>query len=132
VELVFFVGRKKLSRGVKIRRFVFHTFTVTTEPDVNLFDVRRLFWRESLFMANLFYEVAKRYNGVIEKRSGIDIAAPEPRIRITTTNLGKNEFTVIAFSTRGYYLASPLPLWLFAPALITLSVGPLSDRWGVL
>jgi small-conductance mechanosensitive channel len=80
-----------------MRRYVFHAFTITTEPDVNVFYVKTLILQRIAVYSESFYEVAKRYNGVIEKRSGIDIAGPEPRIRITTTDLGKNAFTVIVF-----------------------------------
>lgn len=80
-----------------MRRYVFHSFTLTTDFDVDVFEARRVILEKAAIYSAGFAEVARRYNGIIERNSGIDIAGPEPRVRITTSSLGKLEFTVIIF-----------------------------------
>ncbi len=49
-------------------------------------------------MYSKYIDVAPRYNGVIEKRAGIDIPDAEPKIHIHTTNdTAKNVLTITLF-----------------------------------
>jgi len=90
-----------LSQSIKnmnfMRRFVFHSFTLTTEPKVNVFEATDLIEEKLRVYCEEFIELGKRYHAFIVKRSGMEIPSPEPSIRITTTNLGKSCFTVTLF-----------------------------------
>ena len=44
-----------------------------------------------------FIEVAKRYNGVIEKHAGVDLPGADPHIHITTTSMGDQKVHYMVF-----------------------------------
>lgn len=90
-----------LSHPVKnmnfMRRFVFHSFSIHTEPKVNVFEAKQLILDKLNDYCEEFIELGKRYHSLIVKRSGMDIPSPEPSVKISTTTLGKNIFSVTVF-----------------------------------
>lgn len=90
-----------LSHNVKnmnfMRRFVFHSFSVVTQPNLNPFELKPLLLKKIEVYCAEFSELGARYHAFIVQLSGMEIPAPEPSVRITTTNLGKNVFTVTLF-----------------------------------
>ena len=80
-----------------MRRFVFHTFTLTTDPNLNLFEARQFILDHIAHISEEFSDIANRFNAAIERRAGIDIASADPNISIATSNLGKNQFIVTIF-----------------------------------
>lgn len=90
-----------LSQSVKnmnfMKRYVFHRFTIVTEPVLDPFEAKRWILNRIDGYSENFMDIARRYNAMIEKRAGIDIPGAEPRVRIRTTDAGKNEFSVIVF-----------------------------------
>ena len=80
-----------------MKRYVYHTFTITTDSTLNVFEARGYIFEKMNEYTQDFIEVGKRYNNVIEKRLGVDLPGEEPYIRITTTDLGNLKFTIILF-----------------------------------
>ncbi len=81
-----------------MRRYVSHSFTLVRESDaVNLFDLKQQILDKANEYCEAFCDVAQRYNAFIENRLGVAIDGPEPAVRITTTNLGKNQITITIF-----------------------------------
>ena len=81
-----------------MRRYVAHSFDIVRDEEfVNIFEAKSLILKKAEEYCAPFHEVAQRYNDLIEKRLGIEISGPEANIRITTSNLGKNIFTVTLF-----------------------------------
>ncbi|MGV6807736.1 MAG: mechanosensitive ion channel family protein [bacterium] len=81
-----------------MRRYVEHTFEIVREPDqVCLRDAREFLNGVARKYCESFRDVALRYNSLIQKRLGIDLAGPEVDARLSTTDLGKSRFTVTIF-----------------------------------
>lgn len=79
------------------KRYAFHRFNIAIDTCFNIADIREWVVAEIDHCSADFAEVARRYNAFIEKRTGIDIPGPEPRIMISTSELAKCIITVIIF-----------------------------------
>ncbi len=79
------------------KRYIFHRFDIITEPHLNIQDIQQWIVAELDHISGDFIEIARRYNAFIEKRTGVDIPGPEPRIMISTNELAKRVITVIIF-----------------------------------
>ncbi|WNC73169.1 mechanosensitive ion channel family protein [Thalassotalea psychrophila] len=80
-----------------MKRYVYHTFSITTDPTINAFAAREHIFTKMNEYSQDFLEIGRRYNNVIEKRLGVDLPGEEPYIRITTTEQGNFNFTIILF-----------------------------------
>lgn len=81
-----------------MRRYVSHTFEIIREADqVNVVKAKQLILDNANHYCEPFHEVAQRYSNLIEKRLGVEIPGPNPSVRISTTELGKNRFIVTIF-----------------------------------
>jgi len=80
-----------------MRRFVFHSFDIITEPEVNTFEVKQMVLENIEKYSADFAELGARYHAFIVQRSGMDIPTPTPSVRIATTNIGKSIFSVTFF-----------------------------------
>ncbi len=81
-----------------MRRYVTHIFSITRQSDeVNLFDIKEKILDKLREYSEHFYEVATRYNNLIEKRLDIKISGPEPKVRITTSHEGHTQFVISLF-----------------------------------
>lgn len=79
------------------KRYVFHRFNMIIDAYCDLTNIQQWILNEIDQCSAEFIEVARRYNAFIEKRTGIDIPGPEPRIMISTSELAKTIITVIVF-----------------------------------
>ena len=85
------------------KRYVFHKFTISMDPkyvantSTNPYAAKDYIIAKITVYSEHFIEVAKRYNAFIEKRSGIDIPDPAPRVFITTSDLAKVIFNFTIF-----------------------------------
>ncbi len=79
------------------KRYAFHRFSIAIDAHFNIADIRQWIVAEIDQCSADFVEIARRYNAFIEKRTGIDIPGPEPRIMISTSELAKCIITVIIF-----------------------------------
>ena len=80
-----------------LKTYVFHEFSIFTEPEIDVVDAREFILDRTETYSAGFADVARRYNAMIEKRSGVDVPNPDPRVYVTTNELAKNVFTVIIF-----------------------------------
>lgn len=81
-----------------MRRYIAHSFSIICAPNgQNPFEYVELLIEKSQLYCKSFNEVAERYSGLIEKRLGIVLPGPEPSVRITTTKLGKFDFSITIF-----------------------------------
>jgi len=81
-----------------MRRYVSHSFTITRDAEpINAFHLKTFILEKALGYCKAFEEVAQRYSHLVEKRLGIPLSGPEASVRVTTTNLGRNEFTISVF-----------------------------------
>jgi len=81
-----------------MRRYVAHTFSIVRDADnVNVVEAKDLILEKAKEYCSAFSDVAERYNSLIEKRLGIGLSYNEPSVRVTTTNLGKNQFSISIF-----------------------------------
>ncbi len=90
-----------LSSSIKnlnfLKRYATHTFAITRDQSVDLFS----FMDELLVRATKhcegFYDVANRYNSLIEKRLDVTIAGPAPSAMVSTTENGRNRMYITIF-----------------------------------
>ncbi|WP_421866475.1 mechanosensitive ion channel family protein [Motiliproteus sp.] len=80
-----------------LKRYATHTFTITRDQSVNLFSIKDELLDKAIEHCEDFYDVAIRYNTLIEKRLDVTISGPAPTIHISTTDIGKNKATVTIF-----------------------------------
>lgn len=80
-----------------MKRYATHTFTLTRNQRVNLFLFRDELLERAAVHCQSFYEVAHRYNYLIEKRLDVTIAGPAPTVTISTSDAGKNTASVTIF-----------------------------------
>lgn len=79
------------------RKWVFLEVATVLEPDV---DMTRALPAIETGVAGLsapHAELGQRYTALIEKRSGVDIAEPQPRVSLATTEIGKQRVVVTLF-----------------------------------
>jgi len=90
-----------LSESIKnmsfFKRYVFHRFSVVIESPLSVTDIQQWIMSEINHLSADFIEIARRYNAFIEKRTGVDVPGPEPRIMISTNEYAKRIITVIVF-----------------------------------
>jgi small-conductance mechanosensitive channel len=79
-----------------LKRYAFHSFTITTEPLVDVFSFKEKILELAKEYCSSFHDVAQRYRELIEKRLDVNIQSHDPEIRIATSELGKitTEITV--------------------------------------
>ncbi|MCG8609021.1 MAG: mechanosensitive ion channel family protein, partial [Pseudomonadales bacterium] len=81
-----------------MRRYVLHSFAIVRDAEnINLFEARQFILTKVEEYCAPFQEVAKRYAHIIEKRMGLHLSTLKPSVRITTSDIGKNVFTVALF-----------------------------------
>ncbi|UXI03858.1 mechanosensitive ion channel family protein [Photobacterium sp. TY1-4] len=80
-----------------MRRYISHSFTLTREADINVFDAKAYILEKANEYCAPFQEVAQRYTGLIEKRLGIQLEGTAPSVRVSTSNIGKNVMTITIF-----------------------------------
>ncbi len=80
-----------------MKRYATHTFTITRDQSVNLFAFREELLERATEHCQGFYDVANRYNMLIEKRLDVTISGPAPSISISTSDLGRNVTIVTIF-----------------------------------
>ncbi|WP_448564340.1 mechanosensitive ion channel family protein [Thalassotalea ganghwensis] len=85
-----------------LKRYAMHHFTIVRDASINPFEfVDELMEKAKEYCAD-FYDVAIRYNQLIENRLDVKIAGPEPDIQIETTDLGDTRvlFTIFCPTDR--------------------------------
>ncbi len=81
-----------------MKRYIAHSFTITREPEyVNLVELKKQILKRANEYCLPFKDVAERYNSLIESRLGIAIFGPEASVRLSTTDMAKNQITITIF-----------------------------------
>jgi small-conductance mechanosensitive channel len=80
-----------------MKRYVYHSITITVVQFVNLYPLFATLTRQIEQHSEDFIEVAKRYNGIIEKHAGVDLPGSEPHIHITSGAMGEQNVHIMIF-----------------------------------
>ncbi|WP_425667107.1 mechanosensitive ion channel family protein [Vibrio tubiashii] len=72
-----------------MKRYVYHDFSIVVPEFVNLYPLIPTMLEKIDGHTSYFYEVATRYNTVIEKHAGVDLPGAEPHIHITSGSTGE-------------------------------------------
>ncbi|GIU10325.1 MULTISPECIES: mechanosensitive ion channel family protein [unclassified Shewanella] len=80
-----------------MKRYVYHDFCITVVEFVNLYPLFPELHEKIEAHCEDFNEVAKRYNGVIEKHAGVDLPGSEPHIHISSGINGEQFVHIMIF-----------------------------------
>jgi len=80
-----------------IKRYVTHQFTIVRCENYNGFPLYEAFLERATVYCEEFYEVATRYNSIIERKLDAHISGPEPEVRFSTTDIGDFKVHVTLF-----------------------------------
>ncbi|WP_343858001.1 mechanosensitive ion channel family protein [Aliiglaciecola litoralis] len=80
-----------------LKRYVTHEFTITRDEDVNPFAIIETLTERTKAQCADFYDVATRYNQIIERRLDVKIAGPEPLLEVSTSEIGHTQIRVTIF-----------------------------------
>ncbi len=80
-----------------LKRYAFHSFTITTEPSVDIFLFKDRLMELAREYCSSFHDVAQRYRELIEKRLDVNIHSHDPDVRISTNELGKISTEITVF-----------------------------------
>ena len=84
-----------------MRRYIEHSFSIVRESKgENPFAIKAYITERVLERCESFKEVAERYCKLIENRMGVELAGTEPKIKITTSELGHDVLTITLFCPR--------------------------------
>lgn len=100
-KTLFIPNNKLMTSPIKnlnfLKRYATHHFIITRDQSVNPFVfIDKIIENAKAYCAD-FYDVAVRYNKMIERRLDITIAGPDPHIKISTTELGDTEIEITIF-----------------------------------
>ncbi|GGP76000.1 mechanosensitive ion channel protein MscS [Shewanella ulleungensis] len=80
-----------------MKRYVYHHMTITVAQFVNLYPLFPELTNKIDAYCEDFIEVARRYNGVIEKHAGVDLPGSEPHIHVTSGATGEQNVNIMIF-----------------------------------
>ncbi|MBY5991380.1 mechanosensitive ion channel family protein [Ferrimonas balearica] len=80
-----------------MKRYVYHEFKIVVPAFRNLYPLLPNLEARIEEHCEEFIEVARRYNGVIEKHAGVDLPGPDPHIHITSGDTGEQLVHVMLF-----------------------------------
>lgn len=80
-----------------MKRYVYHKFSICVRDFVNLYPTLPDLLEKIDTHCEDFIEVARRYNGVIEKHAGVDLPGSEPHIHIASTSTGEQKVYYVIF-----------------------------------
>ena len=91
-----FLSRAVLNQNF-LRRYQFHSFTITIEPDAFPIDAEEKLQERIETLTSHFIETAQRYNKMLEQRTGIDIPDAKPMVEFSTNEAAKLVTTLSVF-----------------------------------
>ncbi|WP_051201912.1 mechanosensitive ion channel family protein [Ferrimonas senticii] len=80
-----------------MKRYVYHDFFIVVAKFNNLYPLLPELRQRIDGHCEDFIEVARRYNGVIEKHAGVDLPGPDPHIHISSRDTGEQILHVMLF-----------------------------------
>ncbi|TRY33026.1 mechanosensitive ion channel family protein [Aliiglaciecola sp. M165] len=91
-KTLFLPNNKLINSPIKnlnfLKRYVTHHFSITRDEDVNPYLIIEKLRQTAKEHCADFYDVATRYNQIIERRLDVKISGPEPHIEVTTSEIG--------------------------------------------
>ena len=99
-----FLGRSVANQNF-LRRYQFHRFRITLDPDAFPIDAEAKLEARMLALTEPFAETARRYNAMLEQRTGIDIPDAEPQVEFSTNDGGLIVTTITVFCPTDRILA---------------------------
>ncbi|WJG09083.1 mechanosensitive ion channel family protein [Aliiglaciecola sp. LCG003] len=100
-KTLFIPNNKLISSPIKnlnfLKRYVTHHFTITRDEDVNPYLIIEQLRQRAKEQCADFYDVAARYNQIIERRLDVKIEGPEPRIEVSTNDVGHTQIRCTIF-----------------------------------
>ena len=78
-----------------MRLCVLHTFTITRDAQpIDLFQAKTLILEKAKTYCEPFKDIVQNHRNLFEKRLGIRLSDPDASVKVATSNLGKDLFTV--------------------------------------
>ena len=100
-KTLFLPNNMLLSSSIKnlnfLKRYATHSFCITRDQSVDLFSIMDELLARATKHCEGFYDVANRYNSLIEKRLDVTIAGPAPSATVGTTDTGRNRMYITIF-----------------------------------
>lgn len=87
--------------GNFIKRFVYHRFVLHVDPGLDAEKVAEIVLDSLKSSMEPHEEVASRYNAFLEKRTGLDLAPPEPSVLLDILPEGRVRITATVFVPTG-------------------------------
>lgn len=91
-SVIFIPNSRLVTNPIKnlnfVKRYVTHEFEIVRKESINAFPFYDELYRRCLQYCEEFYDVAVRYNAIIERKLDASIFGPEPEIRFSTTDVG--------------------------------------------
>ena len=79
------------------KNYAIHGFIVTVLPEIEPQAALAWLERETQAACTPFEEVSRRYNAMIDRKLGVDVPGPEPRVSLRTTDFANLQFEVLLF-----------------------------------
>jgi small-conductance mechanosensitive channel len=105
-KTLYLPNSKLITSSIKnlnfLKRYAMHHFTITRDATVNPFIfLDELYVKAYEYCAD-FNDVAIRYNQIIESRLDVNIAGPDPKIQVATSEIGDTQvlFTIFCPTDR--------------------------------
>jgi len=100
-RVIYLPNSKLVTAAIKnlnfIKRYVTHHFEIVRKESMNGFPIYDELYNRSVGYCEEFYDVAVRYNSLIEHKLDAKIFGPEPEIRFSTTDIGDFKASVKLF-----------------------------------
>jgi len=80
-----------------VKRYVTHDFEIVRKENTNGFPIYDELYRRCREYCEEFYDVAARYNAIIERKLDASIFGPDPEIRFSTTDIGDFKVNIKLF-----------------------------------
>ncbi len=80
-----------------MKRYVYHEFSITLKQDLNYFPFLLDITEHINQLIEDFYDIAVRYNQMLERRAGVDLPGAEPYVYIRTTDFADQQILVRLF-----------------------------------
>lgn len=80
-----------------VKRYVTHDFEIVRKDCINGFPIYDELYKRCMSYCEEFYDVALRYNAIIERKLDATIFGPEPEIRFSTTEIGDFKASIKLF-----------------------------------
>ncbi len=100
-KTLFVPNNKLITSAIKnlnfLKRYATHHFTITRDQSVNPYAIINKVMARATEYCDDFHDVAVRYNQMIERRLDVVITGPDPKIKVSTSDLGDTQVEITIF-----------------------------------